>query len=93
MPAESRLTDEEIASEWHAYGAGVVHPTPLHAIEFARRIERIVMDRERKRAARLVRDSGVGLLPNFPNTAAAIKTLCAAILRDDGASDDKEGGR
>mgnify|MGYP001589830632 FL=1 len=85
MPAESRLTDEEIEHEWNAAWTELVSSQrdPWRVLQsqcrpvFARRIERIVA--ERMRGAHC--------------EGCHVPNICWGFLRDEGAGDDTKGGK
>ena len=99
MPA--RLTDEDIDSLWNeAYPSSKMYtvrdanPQRVHRHAFARRIERIVAERERQRAHEIAKwhvqcaAKNGGL--DDEDVRECAKEIADAILRDDGAGDDKE---
>jgi hypothetical protein len=112
MPA--RLTDEEIvlavilrkdsAKGYESVIAAVLakleyYPHRQQVIEDARRIERIVAEKERIRIAGFVRTHKMTAHNVAPHHRvervppdAATEALADAILRDDGADDDEKGG-
>ena len=92
MPADPRLTDKEIEVEWTRTAASRSEP-PMF-LHFARRIERIVAERERRRCADIVERRRQDVLANAadPTWTEHFAEVADTILRDDGAGDDEKGG-